>query len=176
MKIKKKKHSFKRQDFQLKKLKNKWRKPKGLHSKLRLKKEGHQKRPNVGYKNPKELRNLFLSKFKFIKINNIKDLEKAKDNIVLSKNLGSKKKVEIIEEALKLKLNVLNLKNPEEFIKNIKEKLGEKKKDMKKKEEKKEVKKPKETIEEKEIKETIEEKEIKEKELKRKILEGKKQK
>ena len=163
---KKKKPEFKRQDFQLKKLKDKWRRPKGLHSKLRLKKAGHQKKPNIGYKNPEQLRGLFLSKFTFTKINNLKDLKKAKENIIISGKIGINKKIKIIEKALENKLKILNLKNPEEFIKKVKE-MKEKKKKVEKKETKK--------IEKKEEKiETPEEKIKREKEIKKKVLEGKK--
>jgi len=164
---KKAKPKFKRQDFQLKKLKDKWKRPKGLHSKLRLRKSGHQKKPNIGYKNPKEIRGLFLSKFKFTKVGNFKDLEKAKEdkNIILSK-IGKKKKIGIIERALELKLNILNIKDPQGFIKKIKEE----------KERKIEKKERKEIKEEKKKEMTKEEKEKKEKELKKKVLEGKKTK
>ena len=166
----KKKSKFKRQDFQLKKLKNKWRRPKGLHSKLRLKKSGHQKKPSIGYKKPEKLRNLVLSKFKFVKVNSLKDLEYAKEGIVISKNVGNKKRIKIIEKALELKLKILNIKNPEEFVKKITDELKVKRERKKKKEEskKEQVKKVKKK------EETKEDKEKKEKEVKRKILEGKK--
>lgn len=54
--IRKKKPKFIRQDTnRAKKFKIKWRKPKGMHSKLRLNKKGHQKSPSQGYRAPKKL-------------------------------------------------------------------------------------------------------------------------
>lgn len=165
---KKKKPEFKRRQFLLKKLKNKWRKPKGKHNKLRYGKAGHHNKPKIGYKNQVQFQNLFQSKFEFIKVNNLKDLEKTRENIILSKKLGTNKKLKIIEKALEMKLRILNLKDPQEFIKKVKEKL-EKKVDKNKKD----IKEEKQAEKKKE--ETKEEKEKKEKELKKKVLEGKKQ-
>ena len=118
---------------------------------------------------------MFLSKFRFTKINNLKDLENTKENILISRTIGIKKKIKIIEKALELKLKILNLNYPKEFLKKIKEKKLEKKTKKKKILEKKEIKKE-EKKEEKPKEETKEEKEKKEKEIKRKILEGKNKK
>ena len=54
--MKKKKPKFIRQDAHKKgRLAKKWRKPKGLQSKMRLCKKGYRKRISKGYKSPKEV-------------------------------------------------------------------------------------------------------------------------
>src|SRR3989338_1826253 len=124
------KPKFKRRQFMLKKLKNKWRKPKGLHNKLRLRKGGKGKVVKIGYGKKKKGIEIAI-------INNIKELINAKKDIIISSSVGLKKKVEILEKAKELKLNVLNVKNIDKFMEKIEKEKEEKKK--KEKQEKKEV-------------------------------------
>lgn len=54
---------FIRQDAHKKaKLKNLWRKPKGLHNKMRLQKKGYRRLPKVGMGTPNTEKNLFNNK------------------------------------------------------------------------------------------------------------------
>src|SRR3989344_5061677 len=89
------KPKFKRRQFMLKKLKNKWRKPKGLHNKLRLRKGGKGKVVKIGYGKKKKGIEIAI-------INNIKELINAKKDIIISSSVGLKKKVEILEKAKEL--------------------------------------------------------------------------
>lgn len=171
----KEKPKFKRQQSILKKLKDKWRKPKGLHSKLRLQKRGKGKRPRIGYGSDKKTRGMIKGQ-KPTYIITLKDLEDAKDSIIISSKVGLKKKVEIVIKAKELKLQILNIKDTNKFLEEVKEMQEERKKEkLARKERKskkikkaeKETKKPKE-----EVKETTkEEKEKKIKEEKKKVLE-----
>ena len=61
-----KKPKFVRRDANNKRFHNKWRKPRGLHNKRRLKKAGHQKNPSIGYKSPDEVRFLHKSGLELI--------------------------------------------------------------------------------------------------------------
>ena len=110
-KEKKKKPKFIRQDFHKnKRLKLKWRRPRGKDSKLRKEKRGKGKTPKIGYKNPKEIRGL-INGYKPIRIENPKELSKINpktEAIIISKNVGRKKRNEIIREANKLKITILN--------------------------------------------------------------------
>lgn len=113
-----------------------WRKPKGIHSKVRLSKKG-----NVG------LFKMGMSKGKIKKvrlIHNIKELKGNKEVIIA--RIGLKKKKRVLEEAEKNGIKILNIKNPEEFLKKIEEKLKKKKKDEK---EEKNGKKENEKLDEK---------------------------
>ena len=57
--IKQKKPAFLRQKSkQIKRLGKKWRKPKGLHSKLRLSKKGHSQSVSSGWRSPHKVRGL----------------------------------------------------------------------------------------------------------------------
>ena len=171
------KPKFKRQQLILNKLKDSWRKPKGIHSKLRLQKKGKGKLVRIGYGTKKDLKGLIKGK-KAVRVTNLKDLENLKEAIIISSKIGLKKKLEIINKAKELKLEIINIKNVDKFLEEIKKNKEEKKKlkeEKKKKKIKKEEKsKEKETKEEskgKKEEENSEEKEKKLKEDKKKVLE-----
>lgn len=84
------------------KKKQKWRRPRGRHNKIREKIRGKQVRPSIGFKKSKEV-----SKIK--KISNLKELEKIKkgDEIIIA-HIGKKKKKEIIEKAKEKSIKIIN--------------------------------------------------------------------
>lgn len=138
-----------------------WRKPRGMHNKIRRHRRGHSNIPSIGFGNSNVL------KFKVknltpILVSSVKDLEKVtKENIiVISSNLGLKKKVELLHKIKEKKLNILNLKNVDKFIEDVKKEFEAKKKS---KEEKLTQKKKKKEELEKKAKEKSET-EVKEKE------------
>ncbi len=122
------KRKFIRQGTGKKKLELKWRRPRGIHSKLRLNKAGHRKRPSIGFKSQRK------SNEQITIITNINDLKNAKQSILLSSKLGLKTKLEILKVAAESKFKVLNIKNVEEFIKKAKDELEKKRTEKKKKE------------------------------------------
>src|SRR3989338_11345235 len=90
-KIKDHKPEFIRQEYPARKnLKKTWRKPKGIHSKMRKKKLGKRKSPSVGYKSPKLVRGLSKEGLIPILIQGSIDLTKVNKNniIILSRTLG----------------------------------------------------------------------------------------
>jgi len=109
---KKKRRKFLRQGARnLKRLGEKWRKPRGSQSKLRKQKKSRGKIPKIGYKAPKDLRGLHPSGFKEILITSIKDLahvDPKKHVIRISSRVGKKLREQIIEKAKELKVKVLN--------------------------------------------------------------------
>lgn len=180
-KIKRKKPNFSRQDSHKKKRLNKgWRKPKGLHSKMRLSKKGYKRSVTKGHKSPKMVRGFDKSGLKIIIINSIKELEKINPNefgILISAKIGLKKKIMLVKKAKEKGITMLNIKNAEKWIKEKEDTIKKKKELKEKKTEKKEVKKKeleKKAEEKKEDKLTEklteEEKKQKEKEEKDKIL------
>ncbi|MEA3430985.1 MAG: eL32 family ribosomal protein [Nanoarchaeota archaeon] len=157
--IKSKKPNFIRQDAHKKvKLGQKWRKARGSDNKVRIGFKSYRKKVNIGYGSPREVKDLDASGLMPVVICNKGDLSKVqeKNGIVFSSNLGMKKRIDLVKKALELKLNVLNIKDPENFIKSHEEKIAKKKekkvKSLKKKEEKKKdlEKKAKEQSEDKE--------------------------
>ena len=153
---KQKRPEFIRQDIPKRmKLKLKWRKPKGAHSKIRHNMRGRRKMPTVGYRGPTEVRGMHDSGLHIINVSNIgqlKNLDAKKDGIIVSSAVGKKKRLVIFQKAKEMQLQVLNL-NIDEQISKINDFVSAKKKqkeDSKKKEEKKKAEeKKKEKVEEK---------------------------
>ena len=141
-KIKARKPEFIRQYYHKKPgLKRKWRKPKGLHSKLRLNKRGKFKKVSKGYRSPREVRGLHKTGLEERRINNIKQLDALdhkKHGVIISSTTGKKNRIGILKKSKELGFNVLNIRNPEDYIKNAEQEMAARKKP--KKEGKKDVK------------------------------------
>lgn len=154
-KIKGKKPYFIRQDaHKHKRLGKKWRKPKGIQSKMRLKLRGYRKSVSKGYKSPKEIR--YCDKLGFEKklISSIKDLKTIDSKIqgiIIAGNIGLKKRIDIIKEARKQSIKILNIKDPNQFLKDIEEKIKKQKEEKQKlnQEKQKKLKKREEKAKEK---------------------------
>ena len=109
---KQRKPKFRRQEwFRYKRLGKSWRRPKGLHSKMRL----HRKyRPNVvriGYGSPKTVRGLHPSGFKDIlvyNVNDLKDIDPTTEAARIGHSVGTKKRIELEKKAEELGIRVLN--------------------------------------------------------------------
>ncbi|MBS1266230.1 MAG: 50S ribosomal protein L32e [Candidatus Woesearchaeota archaeon] len=174
-KIRKKKPKFIRQDaHKIKRLEKKWRKPKGVDSKMRHKRRGYRRSVEVGWRSPKKVRGLHRSGLKMVNVANLKDLKELdpKKHIIIISRVGKKKKIKIVKQALEKNFEFVNLKNPKEFLDNTNKELiaakKRKEKEEKKKEKKKEKPSKKESIEDV-VKETDDEKsEEKQKEKKKK--------
>lgn len=106
-----KKPNFKRQGTYLKRIRVKWRKPRGSDTKLRVREKNKGKLPNPGYGAPRDLRGLHPSGFREVYIQNIKDLEKINPKINagrVSANIGKRKKEIIVKKAEEMNIKLLN--------------------------------------------------------------------
>ena len=107
-----KKPKFQRQlGATYKRLVDKWRKPRGMQSKMRKHKKGKGAMPSISYGTPKELRFLHPSGFREVIIHNVKDLEKVdsgKEAVKISHSVGNKKRREILKKTEEMKIKVLN--------------------------------------------------------------------
>ena len=115
--IKSKKPGFAMQNSgRLKRLDNKWRKPKGIDSKMRLK-YAKRKMVSPGYGSPKDVKGLDSLGLEPVLVHNIADLEKLEKNqtVVIASSVGKRKKINIVEACAEKKLTISNLKNPDEF-------------------------------------------------------------
>jgi large subunit ribosomal protein L32e len=95
----------------IKRIKESWRRPRGLQSKVRQKEKSKLKMPDIGYRQPKEVRGLHPSGFKEVLVRSLKDLENAdpsKEAIRIAATVGKKKREEIIKKAKELKIKILN--------------------------------------------------------------------
>ncbi|UCH01486.1 MAG: 50S ribosomal protein L32e [Candidatus Bathyarchaeota archaeon] len=116
--LKSKKPEFVRQEsWRYKRVKSSWRKPKGIDSKMRIKKKGWPKSIQIGYRSPKKVRGFHPSGFKEIIIHNVDDLERVNSgNVVrIGGTVGMKKKLNIIMRAKELKIQIVNPRGVEEI-------------------------------------------------------------
>ncbi len=102
----------KREYFRYKKLSNSgWRKPRGIHNKVRLNRGGKPGSPSIGYGMKTELRGLHPSGYRDVLIENLAQLvalDKEKEAVRISGRVGALKAQMIMEESAKLGLKILN--------------------------------------------------------------------
>jgi len=161
---------FIRQDHhKKKKLSKKWRKPRGLHSKVGNKKMGYRITVSRGWRSPKQIRGFDKSGQKPVLIISTKDLEKVGENEValLSSNLGLKKRIGLIKNAKKKGVKILNIKDIDGYINKVQKDIEKRKEEKKKRIEKKKKEAPQEKPTEK-LEEKVSDEEKKEAEKKEK--------
>ena len=112
-KINKKRPSFRRvESWRYKRVKDSWRKARGIDSRTRIKSKSGVKSPSAGYRGPKKVRGLHPSGYEEVRVHNIndlKDLNNKKHAIKISTNLGVKKRISVIDYAQSRGFKVLNL-------------------------------------------------------------------
>ncbi len=110
--MKRKKPDFLRQNwFRFPRLGEKWRRPRGRHSKLRKHEKNRGFLPKPGYGSPALVRGLHPSGLKEVRVFNAKELENLdpKQHAVrIASQVGRKKRMEIMKKAQELGLKVLN--------------------------------------------------------------------
>ncbi len=108
---KRKKPKFKRQRTRYKKLKENWRRPRGMNSKQRKGKKETPKKPSIGYGQPREIRGLHPSGYEDKLIHNPNQIEKLnpeKHAIRIAGSVGKRKKEKIIEKAEDKNFKIIN--------------------------------------------------------------------
>jgi large subunit ribosomal protein L32e len=88
-----------------------WRKPKGKDNKMRRQVSGVPPLAKVGYKGPRKSRGLHPSGYNDILIFNVNGLAKIDpkvDAVRIAHTVGNKKRIEIVTEATRLKMKILN--------------------------------------------------------------------
>ncbi len=104
--------SFQRMNVHSKKrVKNNWRKPRGIDSKQRQKLKAYGAIPDVGYRTANAQRNLHPNGLKEVLVSNAKQLvslDASKTCIRFSATLGKKKKTELQKVAKEKKLKMVN--------------------------------------------------------------------
>lgn len=110
--IKDSKPEFVRQEsWRYKRIKESWRKPKGIDNKMRKRVKGWPKIVSIGYGGPAIARGLHPSGLREVLIHNVKELEGLNpetDGIRIASSVGSKKRAQIIQRAKELGIRVFN--------------------------------------------------------------------
>ena len=89
----------------------KWRKPKGLDNKMRLRLKGYPPIVEVGYRGPAAVRGLHPTGLEPVLIHNEKELERldpTKHIVIIASSVGLKKRLKILERARQLGLRIAN--------------------------------------------------------------------
>lgn len=116
--VKAKKPEFIRQEsWRYKRLKENWRRPKGIDNKMRRKIKGWPQTVNTGYRGPKTARGLHPSGCQEILVYNVDDLKRVNPKtqaIRIAHTVGKRKRAQIITEARKKRIVILNVKEIKE--------------------------------------------------------------
>ncbi len=109
---KKRTPKFRRQEwFRFAKLGEKWRKPRGNDSKMRLGIKGKPAIVSVGYRLPKSVRGVHPSGFVEVMVHALRDLEgldTSKQAVRIGSSVGGRKREKIMIKAKELGIRVLN--------------------------------------------------------------------
>jgi len=134
-----KKPKFKRQEsWRYKRVKENWRKPRGIDSKMRKKVKGWPPSPKAGYRSPKKIRGLHPSGYVEAHVQTVDDLngiDPAKQAVRIARTVGGKKRVEILALAEERGIHVLNPRRVRELEELEEEEMEEGKEIEKEKEE-----------------------------------------
>ena len=109
---KKKKPEFKRQEWHKgSRLGTKWRKPRGVNSKLKVRLKCKGNLPDPGYGTPKAIRGMNRFGYREILVRNVPDLKKInpqKEVAVIAAKVGGKKRSEILKKAHEHNIKIVN--------------------------------------------------------------------
>jgi large subunit ribosomal protein L32e len=111
-KEKKKKPKFRQKNYgrtTRRRIKDRWRRPRGTDNKQRLKRKEHGRLPSIGWRNDRSIRGAHpLGALEFL-VHNLNELSLAKGRLVrIAHSVGKKKRMLIVKKAAELKLTVLN--------------------------------------------------------------------
>ena len=90
---------------------DKWRRPRGTHSKLKIKQEGKGFIPNPGYGAPRSMRHKHPSGLGEVMVHNSQEVQKIDPKTQagrIAASVGRKKKFEIFKKAEEMKIRILN--------------------------------------------------------------------
>ncbi len=122
------KPEFARQSsWRYKRVKNRWRAPRGIDSMMRYKEKAVPKQPSTGYGSPRKIRGHHPSGLEETAVWNVKDLEKidaAKQAARIAHTVSKRKRPGIIEKAKELGIRILNPKEVKELEPKDSKKIG----------------------------------------------------
>lgn len=111
---KSKKPKFERHEsWRYVRLKENWRRPRGLDNKMRIRFKGWPPRASIGYRGPKIGRGLHPSGLEKVLVHNpeqLKEIDRMTQAVQIAHTVGKKKRTRILADVRKRKLTVLNIK------------------------------------------------------------------
>ncbi len=99
------------EEWRLVRIKDHWRKPKGIDNKMRQKRKGWPRTVNVGYRSPKAVRHLHPSGMEEVAVFNVGDLTIVDPETQVARiggTVGRRKRRFILKEAIELGIRILN--------------------------------------------------------------------
>ena len=99
------------EEWRLVRIKDHWRKPKGIDNKMRQKRRGWPRTVNSGYRSPKAVRHLHPSGMEEVAVFNVGDLTIVDPETQVARiggTVGRRKRRFILKEALELGIRILN--------------------------------------------------------------------
>lgn len=129
-KLKKNPHFLPRKSGLIKRISTSWRRPIGIHNKIRKCKRGKGALVRIGYSTPKLLKGMTRDMKMPVSVSTAKDLDNlTKDNvIVFSSSLGNKKKLVIAKLAKEKNIALFSYDNHDTVINSIEENMSTRKK------------------------------------------------
>lgn len=116
--VKKKKPKFVRpESWRYYRLKESWRRPRGLDHKIRRKVKGWPAGVSVGYRGPKIARGLHPSGYKEVLVHNseeLKNVDPKAQAVRIAHTVGKRNRAKIITEARRKKITILNVRETRE--------------------------------------------------------------
>jgi large subunit ribosomal protein L32e len=110
--INKKRPHFKRfESWRFVRIKDQWRKPKGIDNKMRTEEKGWPKSVKVGYRGPVAVRGLHPSGYEEVMVWNTRDLVDINPDTQVARiggSVGGRKKESILVRATELEIRILN--------------------------------------------------------------------
>jgi len=87
----------------------KWRRPRGRHSKIRRKRFGYPVKPSVGYKTPRKSSGKIAGQMPLL-VYNLQQVQALdKKAVIIIARIGAKKKVELLKLAREKNMTILNV-------------------------------------------------------------------
>ncbi len=123
--VKGEKPDFRRHEsWRYKRVKESWRRSRGIDSKMRKGVKGWPKSVKVGYRGPRGARGLHPSGFEEVLVYNVDEVDRVDPEtqaIRIGRTVGGRKRVEISARARERKVYILNPKEEEERVEEIEE-------------------------------------------------------